>query len=394
MTGIAKSPLTVGLMWHSIASDNLGVGALTVSQIALVESAAGQIGLPVRFIVLGWREASLPYVIASNVRGGKLRTRDLVSPNGFLSDVRKCDIVLDIGAGDSFSDIYGIKRFLKYSLAKMTVHAAKRPLIVSPQTIGPFKRGWARWLALFSLRRSTAIFTRDELSIDFLRNVGFTGTVQQASDVALRLPYTPPPARVPGGPVKIGINVSGLLMNGGYTGANMFGLASDYPALMRRLIGEFARREGCEVHLVAHVLSKHFAVEDDWQASETLAREVPGNIVLGPRFANPSEAKSYIAGLDFFMGARMHACIAAFSSGVPVVPMAYSRKFAGLFDALGYHYTVDCTKEAAETIEAKILANFENRHALKSDLDAALQLGLERLGVYEAELKRQMLALG
>ena len=95
--------------------------------------------------------------------------------------------------------------------------------------------------------------------------------------------------------------------------------------------------------------------EDDYRASATLAEAFPGT-VLAPAFQSPSEAKSYIAALDFFMGARMHACIAAFSSGVPVMPMAYSRKFEGLFGTIGYDRTVDCTSETAEAIEEKIRA--------------------------------------
>ena len=400
-------PLTVGLMWHSAASDNLGVGALTVSQIRIVETAAAQIGRPVRFVILGWREAGQSYVSAANVTPGRLRSRDLLHPFGFLPQVRCCDLVLDIGAGDSFSDIYGVSRFVKYLLAKATVHAAGVPLVISPQTIGPFARSWARGLALTSLRRSAAVFTRDQLSIDFLHSVGHSGPVLLASDVALKLPYDPPAPRSdgprsdgprPAGPIRIGINVSGLLLNGGYSGANEFGLKGDYPAMMRRLISHFAARENCEVHLIAHVISEVFPVEDDWRASAALADELtgelPGRIVLAPKFATPSEAKSYIAGMDFFMGARMHACIAAFSSGIPVVPMAYSRKFAGLFDALGYRYTVDCTKESAEAIEAKIIACFEDRAALKEDAAAALQLGLDRLGIYEAELARLLRAAG
>ena len=150
----------------------------------------------------------------------------------------------------------------------------------------------------------------------------------------------PPPRD--GGPVRVGLNVSGLLMNGGYTGKNMFGLTTDYPALIREILRRFTAMEGVETHLVGHVISESQPVEDDFRASEALAEEFPG-AVLAPRFASPSEAKSYIAGMDFFMGARMHACIAAFSSGVPVIPMAYSRKFAGLFGTLGYERTVDCT---------------------------------------------------
>jgi polysaccharide pyruvyl transferase WcaK-like protein len=388
---LTARPLTIGLMWHSVASDNLGVGALTVSQIAILEEVAARIGRPVRFIILGWQETSAPYVTAANVQPGRLRTRDLVRPSGFLAEVRRCDIVLDIGAGDSFSDIYGGKRFLKYMTAKGTVLAAGKPLIVSPQTIGPFKKAWVRRLALATLRRSAAVFTRDEMSITFLRSLGFTGEIRQASDVALRLPYTPPAPRSADGQPRVGINISGLLMNGGFSRANMFGLALDYPGLMRRVIERFVHEEGCEVHLVPHVISDTMPVEDDWRASEALRQEIGGQIVLAPRFHTPSEAKSYIAGLDFFMGARMHACIAAFSSGVPVVPIAYSRKFAGLFDALGYRYTVDCTKETEAAIEEQIFAHFRNRAALERDRGAALVLGLERLAVYEAELEYQLL---
>lgn len=385
-------PLNIGLMWHSVASDNLGVGALTVSQVAIVEAVAAGIGRSVNFVILGWKETSEPYITGSNIRPGWLRSRDLVRPSGLRAAVRECDLVLDIGAGDSFSDIYGTRRFLQYIAAKMTVHAAGRPLIVSPQTIGPFKQPWVRRLALISLNRSAAIFARDEMSISYLQSAGFKGKVQLASDVALRLPYDSPARAPAGGPIRVGINVSGLLMNGGYTGANMFSLTVDYPSLMRRIIARFAEKDGCEVHLVPHVISDHIPVEDDWRVCEALARDMPGRIVLAPRFATPSEAKSYIAGMDFFMGARMHACIAAFSSGVPVIPIAYSRKFAGLFDALGYSYTVDCTKEETSAIEESIFTHFDNRTALKGNLVTALRIGRERLNIYEAELRRQIQA--
>ena len=49
-----------------------------------------------------------------------------------------------------------------------------------------------------------------------------------------------------------------------------------------------------------------------------------------------------MASLDLFMGARMHACIGAFSAGVPTLLLAYSRKFSGLFkETLGYDYVTD-----------------------------------------------------
>ena len=37
----------------------------------------------------------------------------------------------------------------------------------------------------------------------------------------------------------------------------------------------------------------------------------------------------------------MHSTIGAISSGVPVIPVAYSRKFNGLYDTLEYPYYID-----------------------------------------------------
>ena len=381
---VTRPDLTIGLLWHSAVSDNLGVGALTVSQIAIVEKVAAGIGVGVRFMILGWRDPRPSYIEAPNVTRFEMSGRDLVSPGGLYSTVRGCDLVLDIGAGDSFADIYGPGRIRRMLLAKFIVHAARRPMILSPQTMGPLSRAWARQGALASIRRCRAVFTRDTLSTTFLRDIGFTGTIGEATDVAMRLPYDPP-APSGGGPVRVGLNVSGLLMNGGYTGRNMFGLTTDYPALIREILRRFTAMEGVETHLVGHVISESQPIEDDFRANEALAGEFPGTI-LAPRFDSPSEAKSWIAGMDFFMGARMHACIAAFSSGVPVIPMAYSRKFSGLFGTLGYDHTVECTTGTNEAILEAVFKGFEARAALKAEVDAAFARAEAQLAPYEAAL--------
>ena len=73
--------------------------------------------------------------------------------------------------------------------------------------------------------------------------------------------------------------------------------------------------------------------------------------------------------MDFFMGARMHATIAAFSAGVPVVPMAYSRKFNGLFsDTLSYSHLIDLKEDEENTILTKIKEAFSNRDNLKMEI--------------------------
>jgi polysaccharide pyruvyl transferase WcaK-like protein len=383
--------LTVSLVMHSSRSPNLGVGALTVSEIAILRAAAGRLGADLRIEILDWVGAMESYVTGPDIVVRDMTGKTLVSPTGYFSYVRDSDLVIDIGAGDSFADIYGPRRLSRMFLMKYLVHVVRTPMVLGPQTYGPFTKALSTRLARGTLRRSAILASRDVLSSETVRRLAPGIDLIEASDVALRLPYDPPAPRSPGGPVRVGLNVSGLLMSGGYTGRNMFGLEMDYAQMIRALVQRFLEHpEKVELHLVPHVLTVDLGnVEDDMQPCLDLKEMFP-QIVVAPSFRDPSQAKSYIAGLDFFTGARMHACIAAFSSGVPVVPMAYSRKFQGMFGTLGYNRTVDCTSEPAPDIIEKIMAGFEERDMLKTEMQPALALGLEKLGRYETALEALM----
>lgn len=377
-------PLRVCLVMHSTRSDNLGVGALTASQVAILRRIARDLGREIEITIFDWKDPRKSYVTGPDVRVVDLDRRTIP---GFLQAVWKADAVIDIGAGDSFADIYGSRRLRQMFVIKGLVHATGTPLVLAPQTIGPFTQANSRRLARVTIGRSAIVATRDALSTAAARELGVKRPIVEASDVALRLPFDPPQPRLDGSTPRAGINVSGLLMGGGYTGRNEFGISFDYPALIRSLI-RLLQDQGAEVHLVPHVLTDHDGRthrEDDYAPSRMLAQEFPGT-VLAPRFRDPSEAKTYIAALDFFAGARMHACIAAFSSGVPVVPMAYSRKFAGLFGSLGYDHTVDCTKETAEAVLSRIGQAYADRDALKADAVDGLARGLAKLTRYEDAL--------
>lgn len=379
--------LNVSLIGHSARSRNMGVGALTVSEVEILRRLARDQGIALHITIIDWKSIHKNYVSGPDVTVRDITGVDLINPMGFLALARKSDLVIDIGAGDSFADIYGAKRLARMFAMKYLVHLARRPLVIAPQTLGPFTRRLSTFLARQSIRMSAIAATRDRLSTLCAQEMGVGARVIEASDVALHLPYTPPPPRPPGGPIRVGLNISGLLMKGGYTNKNEFGLQMDYPVLIRNLLRHFTTHpDGCEVHLVPHVITyKKDWIEDDYHPSAELADEFPG-VVMAPRFKNPSEAKSYIARMDFFAGARMHACIAAFSSGVPVVPMAYSRKFAGLFGSLGYDHTVDCTSETGTVILAKIVQAYETRTALEADRKAAFARGMEKLALYENAL--------
>lgn len=387
---MAPHPIRICLIMHSTRSFNLGVGALTVAEVEILRDIAKRLERPLEVTILDWRDAREPYLSGDDIRILPLDTKFLLNPAGLFRQMRRAHLVIDIGAGDSFTDIYGGKRLRWIFAMKLLAWIARRPMVMAPQTVGPFTKAASTRLARFVMNRTALLATRDKLSTACVEEMGVKRPVVEASDVALRLPFDAAEKKA-GGPPKIGINISGLLMSGGYTGKNELGIALDYPALIQKIITHFqTHADQCEVHLVSHVITDPNAqtgdTEDDYFAARKLAEAYPG-CVLAPAFDTPSQAKTYISGLDFFMGARMHACIAAFSSGVPVIPMAYSRKFEGLFGSIGYPHTVDCTKESADVVFAKITDGYEDRTSLLEEQNAALALGREKLGKYEAALE-------
>lgn len=378
--------LTVGLLWHSVSSDNLGVGALTESQIVMIEACATRLQVRVQYVIFGTKgHLSYAPVGVTLLEGGRVSLkRMLLGRSDFVRDIARCDFVLDIGEGDSFTDIYGTQRFLFLLVSKIAVLLKGKILVLSPQTIGPFDRWWTRAAASFVMRRCERVFARDEQSLAYLLACKVRDNVEEAIDVAFRLPYARLPA-TDGARTRIGVNVSGLLMSGGYTGKNQFGLSVDYAALVRQLLEYWTAASSNEVWLIPHVLASQIPAEDDRLAIDLLMREFP----LCKRVvdcSSPGEAKSVIAAMDFVTGARMHACIAAFSSGVPVVPFAYSRKFNGLFSTLGYSWVVDGKTSTTAQAFAKIVEGFEKRSELALLVKRGMAIAEERIGRYESFL--------
>lgn len=379
--------ITIGLLWHSAGAGNLGVGALTVGNLISARLAAEAVGLKPRFTILHFpSDLKHSYVGGEDIRIFNIDRNAMLSPSGFWTELGRLDCVLDIGAGDSFADIYGLKRFLFLWASKEMAALRKVPLVLSPQTIGPFTRQPQKAMAAHAMNKAYAVVARDPESMTAIRQMAPRARAVQSVDVAFRLPFERP-ARKPGGPLEIGVNVSGLLFNGGYGGANDYGLDVDYAALMRRFIAAQVARPDARVHLICHVFSDLIAADDDARVADRLAEEFPG-VVRAPDFASPSDAKSYIAGLDFLVAGRMHACIAAYSAGVPVVPIAYSRKFSGLFGGvLGYPHQVPVKGLGTDEALAFLERALEDRETLSQSIKAGEKVVAPALEAYDALLR-------
>jgi colanic acid/amylovoran biosynthesis protein len=313
----------------------------------------------------------------------------LARRNRWLHAVQEADLALAVSGGDSFSDIYGLGRFMYVALPQLLVMAVGKPLVVLPQTIGPFGGRTSRTIARTIVRYALLTYSRDQAGLVELKALLGDGVAaskaRYCNDMAFVIePRAPTLAAVDGADASngavarplVGLNISGLLLMGGYNKNNMFGLTIDYADLMERIVDLFINHKNTDLMLVPHVFS-HDA-ECDVAAARTvhdkLGSTYPGRLLNVRGEHDQSEIKHVIGRCEFFVGSRMHACIAALSQSIPAVGIAYSDKFAGVFDSAGVgHMVADPRRMSVEQILASISQAFDARRASQSQLRERMQ---------------------
>lgn len=414
-TSQQEKRIRIGLLGASFDTGNLGVSALAESSIKVIlnrwpKSEIILLGsgykpqqhrlfvsgkeicvktLPIRFC----KNVFLPYhflrfvfygLLAKLLPGSRLKTA-LVNRNEYFRLLYETDLVADITGGDSFSDIYGFRRFFLGFLCKWLVIFLGKKLVLLPQTYGPFKRNITRAMAKSILKRANTIYSRDQDSLEYVKNLlgGNTenGKVQFAPDVAFVLDTRKPTdfdasplSKIRKNTTLVGLNISGLLFNGGYTQDNMFGLKTDYRTLMPAVVRTLLEDKDVVVLLVPHVFPPaDYEVESDPNAClkvyEQLKQIYPGRIFLVEGQYDQGEMK-YIIGLcDFFIGSRMHSCIAALSQGIPAIGLAYSKKFEGVFRSVSAeHLVIDMRSRNRDEILEDISEAYKRRQATAKHL--------------------------
>lgn len=284
----------------------------------------------------------------------------------FSKKARYLLCVFDFTDGDSFTDIYGKKRFYDRTYLKKRIIDAGIPLVLGSQTVGPFHDESVKKLAKDVISRSYEIFVRDEMSYRCVMELCRRKTVL-TTDIAFFLPYSKGEGYI-SGKKKVGFNPSGLLWSGGYSRDNQFHLTVDYQEYCKRIIKSLLDNE-FEVHLILHAYNEDMTNADNDLVAATELKSLFPQTILSPGFNTPMEAKSYISDMCVFIGARMHATIAALSAGVPVIPFSYSRKFEGLFESLDYEYVIGGTKISTDESVLRTLEWIEEESSIRRAVD-------------------------
>ncbi len=153
----------------------------------------------------------------------------------------------------------------------------------------------------------------------------------------------------------------------------MFGLHLNYRAFLKKLVTDLLEKPWIHILLVPHNFAPLGNIESDTEACTEVLQTVPEakrhrvHLVTGEY--DQHEIKGIIGDCDFFIGSRMHSCIAALSQGVPAIGVAYSKKFKGVFDSIDVGDWIVDGRETSEATAVDIILQWIDR---RNEMRAAL----------------------
>lgn len=128
-----------------------------------------------------------------------------------------------------------------------------------------------------------------------------------------------------------------------------------YPAALRSLV-----EHGFEV-----VLFTNGSPEDREYLHRRLhdwVRHARGPVVFGRSFESPADLAALVSGCNAIVGHRMHACIAAYSFGIPAIGLRWDEKLDSFFQLAGRdEHMLDPAKVAAGELGARTAAAIADR---------------------------------
>lgn len=402
------------LMGAALDTSNLGCSALSLSVIFGIqkrlpdaEIAVGDFGRGFRTRLLSNNGAEKEITLFGSVNTRRIYRTDSIYGMAFCSALgglghpviklyRDANVVLDISGGDSFSDIYGMPFYRANTLRKKLALREGKPLILLPQTYGPYKSDYALRVAREIVKKCAMAWARDETSYNVLRDLlGASydpGRHRVGVDVAFVLPTTRPAEKDiatkrswfegDSAPL-VGFNVSGLLLNRRKEAAGQYGLKADYQDIILTFLRRLLKETTARVLLVPHVVALPGIYESDILACETIAAELEeatsDRVAVAPIMQDPREVKWIIAQCDWFCGTRMHSAIAALSSGVPTAAISYSPKTFGVFETCGQgDHVADPQQLGTEEVVEHLWRSWLDRELARKGLAAALPRVLQQ----------------
>ncbi|WP_327066252.1 polysaccharide pyruvyl transferase family protein [Kitasatospora sp. NBC_01302] len=246
--------------------------------------------------------------------------------------VASADLVVSMGGGyfnarpglDGYQNVFYVVLPLLLALRRGV------PVVLAPQSFGPFPAPAQRRLAAYVVRRAALVLAREDVSVDILAECGVRGTpVRRAVDSGFA--FAPPPQG--DWRARIGVDPHATLV--GVTARQWLapGRQEQYERALAATI-DAVRATGAQVVLIPQVTTDYLGDDD-----RIVERRIAGYCATPPLRVDETvdyrDLKGLYAECAYVLGTRFHSVIFALTSGVPCIAIEYEHKTRGIMRDLG-----------------------------------------------------------
>lgn len=248
--------------------------------------------------------------------------------NEYLSGIYNSDLIIDI-TGDSFGD-YQSLNVMSIGLRQLPIIFFKKPLILFPQSLGPFIHFFSKIMARIILNYSKVIFIREKISLNYIRTfLKNPKNIFFCIDTAFFLEENTEETNYDKFYEK---NNESLLIIG--IAASQLISSEKYIEIFSNLSNQIINSYGHKILLIPHVIDTIAYKNDDRIVLKKIYQNIhrKENCLIIEEDLPASILKKLIGMCDIFIGSRMHSNIASLSTNVPTIAISYSHKFLGIME--------------------------------------------------------------
>lgn len=291
-----------------------------------------------------------------------------------FESVKNCDVVVSYSdenfkEGASFlpSNVYWILTWWTMLVSRtwdvLVARFYGRPVVVFPNSVGPFRSFVGRFLARLALNRCCLVLVREPVSDRMVRSLGVYAPRVLTSDTTWLFDSTVNMEIDDDSGPRLGVSpgVYGYV----FSEEEMRRHVASYAEALDRAVERF----GFSVVFLPHYVSGFRY--DDLEVSKMIWRRMRNRDRA--RIVNVKKAEEFKALLDrmdMVISSKMHPAVLALSGGVPTLCVAYDHKQVGLFESLGMDECVILLNElSGERLFSKICYVWNNRERMRMFLD-------------------------
>jgi polysaccharide pyruvyl transferase WcaK-like protein len=250
------------------------------------------------------------------------------------------------------------------TLEVMAARAFHKPVVLFPNSVGPFRTWLGRSMAKLSLNSCDYLLIRDPISYGIVEKMGLKSTKILTYDTALLFDQQ---SSVPIDASLSSERVLGVSA-GIYSNSISKTAVENYVSAHAQALDAAIEKHGFTVAFLPHYISGFSG--DDLEISKKIVQQMrhkEQTKIIVTR--NVAEFKALIDRMSMVVSSKMHPAILAASGFIPVLSIVYDHKQTGFFQRLGMtQCTLDISKVSAEQLTRKIDSTWNQHTQLTAEL--------------------------